>query len=97
MKITTEQLATYGNIPADNYSEEAHHDVDECRQTVGYQEDTEWVCPKFTHGVQHLQEQYPNKKVAGLTCYLCLVKETNDWRNRGLQPDTNNDSLPVVS
>jgi len=100
MKLTSEQIATFGIVSADNYSKAANRDVDECRQTVGYHEDPTWVCPKFTHGDQYLREKYPNKKVAGLTCFLCLVKESNDWCKRGLPlplvqdyPCTNRDNL----
>ena len=68
----------YANLPLRDFNERTMKAVDECRQTVGYQEDPNWECPKFTHGDDYVLAQHPGKDVAGFNCYPCLVKETKE-------------------
>jgi len=99
MKITAEQLVTFGKIPVETYPESKYQLVDECRQISGYSPDPDWECPHATYDSLYLRDKYPDKDVGGFMCVPCLVKESNDWQKRELllpilqdHPCINNDT-----
>ena len=70
----------FENVPLEKFGEQAWRFVEECRQTVGYQQDPEWECPylgDFEHQIA-FKEQHPGKYVGGFLCYPCFVKETKE-------------------
>jgi len=75
----------FENVPVEKIGEEAWKFMEDCRQTVGYQKDPNWECPRLISGdSDSLREQYPGKYVGGLNCYHCLAIETRDWQSQGL-------------
>jgi len=76
----------YENVSLEKFNDDDIRCVEDCRQTVGYKPDADWVCPYLGDEAHQtkFREQFPGKYVGGFNCYCCFTKEAADWKAHGL-------------
>ena len=92
MKIKLAHVNAFRGIPLDRFNNETWQNVQECRQTVGYQTAPDWECQCLIQGPDYVKKHYPGREclLANMLCYPCLVKEITDWEIQGVP-------LPTIS
>jgi hypothetical protein len=87
----------YVELSLDKFDDESMACVNECRQAVGYQEDPAWNCPyivasqnqnedEHESAVNDFLKKHEGKRIGGILCHTCLVKESHDQHAKGITP-----------